>query len=226
MKITLLTILFLALSLHIEGQEIMDPNYGLKTHSTLDLLEINRNDNSTIMHFRLLNLSTDGEFCVDDNTVIILPDGEELKLQSTRKIPTCPETHKFKSLNEVLNFTLSFPPIPKDVVSFDIFERCDEACFSFIAVVADKKVNEYLNIAHSYYERGRENESINLLQELLSKEEIVGTSLEGSIYNSIVAAYVSLGNLEEAKRWVNKLKISDTKYKEEFLRNIETIGID
>ena len=226
MKVHFFTFVIILFTMQLKGQEILDPNYGLKSHSTLDLVEITKTEENTIMLFQLLNLRSDGEFCVDKNTVLILPNGKELQLEKTNGIPTCPETHKFDHANEELNFTLTFPPIPESTKSIDIIEKCENNCFSFLAVVIDEEINEYLNVAYSYYQRGLETESINQLTQLLDSGKVTGTSLEGSIYTSIIAAYISMGNQDEAKRWVNKLKLSETKYKEEYLRNVETIGID
>ena len=60
-------------------------------------------------------------------------------------IPACPDQHRFKSIGEVLDFSLVFPAIPDEVKYIDLREGCDDACVSVKYILLDEEMNNRIN---------------------------------------------------------------------------------
>ena len=64
----------------------------------------------------------------------VYPDGTRSLLVSSNGIPVCPDTYKFKSPGEQLDFVLTFPPLLKGISSVNLIEDCQDNCFSFLGL--------------------------------------------------------------------------------------------
>src|SRR5664279_1796392 len=137
-----LTISLIALcGIFVQAQTISQPNYGLKSHETLEISKIELNPQKTVIYLNIENMIKDGFFCADKNIVTIYKDGTRSKMISSKGIPNCPDTYKFKSIGEKLNFELTFPPLKPGTQTIDIVEDCTDNCFSFYGVCLNSNLN-------------------------------------------------------------------------------------
>jgi hypothetical protein len=107
----------------LQAQIIIRPNYGLKIPETLEISRIETSPQKTVVYLNIENRIKDGYFCADKNIYIVYSDGTKSKMISSKGIPNCPATYKFKSIGEKLNFELTFPSIKRGTHSIDIIDR-------------------------------------------------------------------------------------------------------
>ena len=217
-----LTSLILLFAVRVFSQTIGHPNYGLKSHETLEIQSIELSTSSTTFFMEIENRSLDGTFCADKNIFIVLPDGKRFKIKSTQGIPRCPDAYVFRSFGEKLNFSLTFPPLPDSVKWFDLIEDCNDACFSFNAVILDPLLNQKIDHAYAVAELGETEASIKEFEDLLSDFAGRNCSYEGAVYWNLITLSRKLGQKEKADEWLNKLINSDISLKEKYIENLET----
>ena len=102
---------FATSSLNVFSQTHNQPNIGLKNHETLEITKIAVSPEKTTIYLEIENHIEGGYFCADKNIYITYPDGGKVKLINAVGIPQCPDSYKFKSVGEKLQFTLTFPPL-------------------------------------------------------------------------------------------------------------------
>lgn len=225
MRKTFLIVIFSATCLCVFPQTVVQPNYALKSHPTLEIRKIEIKPGNTVVSMRVENLISGGQFCADRNIYIIYPDGTKSRLLSSEGIPSCPASHKFRKVGEKLDFTLTFGTITAGTQWIDIIEDCSDNCFSFYGVVLESALNSKIDEAVSVSERGETQKSIDLYRNILSG--IAGTSngMEGALYADIIALLVKSGKTEEAKEWYAKMITSDSPRLELYIKNLNSRGI-
>ncbi|MBA4322161.1 MAG: hypothetical protein C0408_05025, partial [Odoribacter sp.] len=134
-------------SVNALSQLIDQPNTGLRSHETLELTKIEITPGKTVVYFTIENRIEDGNFCADKNIFIIYPDGRRIKLVNSSGIPECPDSYKFKSIGEKLEFSLTFPPLKPDTQWIDIVEECTSNCFHFYGITLNNDLNKKLDEA-------------------------------------------------------------------------------
>jgi len=217
-----LILLILLFAVRVFSQTIDHPNYGLKSHETLEILSIEVTGNSTILFMEIENRSLDGSFCADKNIFLVLPDGKRLKIIGTEGIPRCPETYVFRSFGEKLNFSLTFPLLPDSIKWIDLIEDCNDACFSFNAVILDPLLNQKIDHAYAVAELGETEASCREFEELLLDFSGKNCSYEGAVYWNLIVLSRKLGEKEKAEEWLGKLINSDIYLREKYIENLGT----
>jgi len=215
-KKLILTFVIFTTVIRLFPQTITHPNYGLKSHETLDIESVVPATHSTTLNMVIENRSLDGTFCADKNIFILLPGGKRLKINKAEGIPRCPDTYVFKNFGEKLFFSLIFPALPEGTEWFDLVEECNEACFSFYGIILDDKLNQKIDHAYAlsgsgeYEEAGREFES--LLLDLYGRK----CSYEGAVYWNLVHLARKVGDESKAGEWSEKLNNSDITLKKKY----------
>jgi hypothetical protein len=222
-KKTLITLVFLTFLAPLWSQTIKHPNFGLKSHPTLDLESVITTDNSTTLFMVIENRSLDGTFCADKNIFITLPDGKQLKIKETKDIPTCPESYVFKTFGEKLYFSLIFPPIPKGTMWFDLTEDCKENCFSFNSIILNTVLNEEIDKAYALVTSGKTEDACREFEGLLNDFLGKNCPYEGAIYWNLIQLSKQMGDLNKSAEWRDKLLKSDNPLKGRFVDNL---GVD
>src|ERR1035437_8059251 len=136
------------------SQTSLKPNYALKSLETLEITKVVTTAQKTIISLTVENRITGGYFCADKNIFIIYPDGTRSRLISSKGIAVCPETYKFKTIGQKLNFELTFPPLKPGTQWFDLVEDCTENCFSFYGVCLNNDLNKMIDDASVFAENG------------------------------------------------------------------------
>jgi hypothetical protein len=207
------------------SQVYIQPNVGLKSHETLDILKVESTAESTVVYFSIENRITGGEFCADRNIYIIYPDGTRLKIISSEGIPVCPDSYKFKRIGEKLSFRLMFPPLRQGTRWINIKEDCNDNCFSFYGVLLDNDLNARINDAVSKVEKGEVDTAIGLYKNLIESAEPSGNGITGSLYADLISLLVNKGYIVMARDYYNRLVKSNVPEKQLYIQNLSSRGI-
>ncbi|MCU0462336.1 MAG: hypothetical protein MUF36_10040, partial [Bacteroidales bacterium] len=188
MKRKFLTIagLLLLFSLYARSQSFIQPNYGSKSPETLVISKIEATNNATTFFLTVENRRPGGTFCADRNIFMIYPDGTRIKLISPQGIPVCPDSHKFISIGEKLDFTLTFPPLKNGVEWIDLIEECNDNCFHFYGVTLDNELNRKLNDAFYLAENDDPVKAMVSFIDILDETDSRNLGVEGLIYVNII----------------------------------------
>jgi hypothetical protein len=218
-------IFFLVIETHLGAQVFDNPAIGLKSHQTMEISRIDRQQDRTLVYVSVENRINGGTFCADKNIFIIQPDGSRLKLEKASGIPNCPASHKFKRVGEVLEFTLIFPALEPVTGWFNLIEECTDNCFSVYGILLNSAFTARIDLASSYVDKGQIDTAIGLYQSMINEAGEREAGIKGSLYTDLVSLLSSKGYKANAAEWYRKLAESDVPQKELYLNNLNFRGI-
>jgi hypothetical protein len=221
----LLSFVLLISSVLVYTQTINHPNYGLKSHETLNIESVIYSDNSFTLNMIIENRSLEGNFCADKNIFIILPGNKKLKIISSEGIPVCPDAYNFSFIGEKLRFKLWFPAIAPDINWIDLIEDCNNACFSFSTIILDSTLNLDIDEAFSMLGSGKNTEAILTFEKLFEKVRIQKVPLEGNILMNLVLLYRKQGNPDQVKKYYQILRDLQTPESAKYIEILKNSGI-
>lgn len=201
-------LVFLFLKSEVSGQVITRPGYSLKSHETLEILNVEISAREVVINMSIENRITGGNFCADRNIFIIYPDGTKLKLRSSENIPVCPDTHKFSSPGEKLFFSLNFPPLRQGTEWIDLVEECSDNCFSFYGIILDEELNKRINEAFALVEKGEPGMALAAFVKILEETDNKNLGSEGLLYMNIISLAGEAGNKSMADDWYRRFLTS------------------
>lgn len=207
------------------SQSFLAPNSALKSHETLDIIKVVTSEEKTEVFLKVENRITGGNFCADKNIYIAYSDGTRSLLVSSSGIPVCPDTYKFRSPGEKLDFVLTFSPLKKGTESINLIEDCPDNCFSFYGIILDNNLNK--KIEESFFLAENEEPAKALVSFTKISEETGNKNpgASGLLYMNIVKLYVVTGNKVKASEWYRKLESSDLPETPLYLKNLNSQGI-
>jgi hypothetical protein len=224
-KSVIILFLFLALYGKVFSQELLHPNFAMKSHETLELLKIDIQPGKTVMFMSIENRIPGGNFCADKNISIIYPSGEKLKITEASGIPVCPKTYNFKSIGEKLFFALVFPPMKPGTEWVDVVEECSSNCFWFYGVTLDAGLNRRIEEAFAAASTGKPEDNIMVFRKLLDEIGERNTGIEGLVYINIINAAIGAGDNVEAAVWYKRLQTSGAPRLNYYLKFLNDKGI-
>ena len=223
-KLYLTLTFILSISSPLFSQISFHPNYGLKSHETLEISKIDVSAERTLVYLTIENRIEKGSFCADRNIYITDPSGSVIKLIKSSGIPVCPDVHKFKVPGEKLDFILTFPPLNPATCCIDLKEDCSDNCFSFYGVILDNQLNKELDQAFGLAESGQ---SIKALDKFISLAS-GGTLKKGSeavLYYNIIKLASETGNTVKAVEFYKALETSQIVSKTKYIGDLNSRGI-
>jgi len=209
----------------VQSQNISFPNFALKSHETLNISKVEIIPNATVIYLSVENRIQGGTFCADKNIFITYPDGTRIRLSSSKGIPVCPSSYKFKTIGEKLNFVLTFPPLKPGTLWIDLIEDCTDNCFSFYGVCLNSSLNEMIDGASVLAENGESSKALAEFTKIANSEAGKDSGLDGLIYMNIVKLSKETGNVMDATKWYNKLKSSDIPRSGLYIKHLNSQGI-
>jgi hypothetical protein len=207
------------------SQEFTTPNCALKSHETLEITKVEIMTQKTVLYMSVENRITGGYFCADENIFIVYPDGTRSKLISSKGIPVCPDSYKFKTIGEKLYFTLTFPAMKHNTDWFDLIEDCTENCFSFYGVILDNDLNKKIDDAFLLVGKGNPAKALTSFIDIAETTDTKNSGVEGLLYISIIKLAKETGDTAKASEWYNKLKLSGIPRLESYIKNLDSQGI-
>jgi hypothetical protein len=223
--ITLLLFVFPSGIMNLFSQTYNQPDIGLKSHSTLDILKIENTEEKSVFYFSVINRITGGNFCADKNIFIIYPDGTKSKLISSNGIPVCPESYTFKSIGEKLQFSLVFPSLKEGIKWIDIEEECSDNCISLYGITLDNELNTKISEAVSLADKGKTFKAISVYKAIIENLTTADDGLKGALYTDIISLMVDNEDRAGAEEWYKKLIASQAPRLELYIKNLNSRGI-
>jgi hypothetical protein len=207
------------------SQSFIEPNVALKSHETLDIMKIMISNDKTEVYLKVENRITGGNFCADKKIWLVTPDGQKSLLVSSNGIPVCPDTYKFSSQGEQLDFVLTFPPLKQGVESVNLIEDCQQNCFSFYGVILDNSLNEKIDNAFALAENNEPARALVSFTKIAEENADRNKGADGLLYLSIIKLYKSSGNAVKAAEWYKKLESSGLPETALYLKHLNAQGI-
>ena len=207
------------------SQSFIQPNYGLKSHETLEIKKIETTSEATSFYMSIENRIQGGSFCADKNIFIIYPDGTKSKLVSSSGIPVCPDIYKFRAPGEKLDFVLVFPPLKAGIEWVDLVEDCSEDCFSFYGVTLDSILNKHLDDIFYRASSGKPADNIVLFKSILDSIANKNLGIEGSLYINIIEATLDDSDKVNTIVWYKRLASSNAPRLGDYLIYLNNKGI-
>jgi hypothetical protein len=228
MKINSIVSILLIISgftLPLFSQTIYNPNLGLKSHETLEISKIDFTTQKTVIYLNIENKITGGYFCADKNIFILYPDGTKSNLLSSKGIPVCPDTYKFKTIGEKLEFELTFSALKKNTGWIDLIEDCNDNCFSFYGICLNNELNKKIEAASHLAETGESAKAVLDFITIAKTIDAGNTGIDGLIYMNIIQLSKETGNITKASEWYAKLKSSDIPRRDLYIKHLNSEGI-
>ena len=220
-----LLILLPAITVPAFPQSFISPNVAMKSHPTLEIMKVELSAGKTEVYMKIENRITGGYFCADRNIYIVYPDGTRDHLVSSSGIPVCPDTYKFKSIGEQLDFVLTFPPLREGAGSVNLIEDCEQNCFSFYGVVLDSSLNRKLDDAFLLAENNEPSKALVSLVAIAGETGNSNPGAAGLLFMNIIQLYKSTGNSVKAGDWYRKLQSSGLPETAVYIKHLNSLGI-
>lgn len=227
MKITV-SVLFLsaAFTASIYSQTYTQPNIALKSHETLVISKIELTIEKTLIYLNVENQRNEGgSFCADKKIYLLYPNGSRLNLKRAQNIPVCPDSYKFKSVGEKLQFTLEFPPLTPGTKWIDIIEDCTSNCFWFYGVTLDNELNKRLDEAFELASKGQPAGNIILFKKILDDIDSQDLGIEGLLYINIINAAAEDANNVDMAAWYKRMVSSHAPRVDQYIKYLNDKGI-
>lgn len=215
----------LFISIFLNSQTVINPNYSLKSHETLNIVKIELKPEATIFYMSIENRIEGGSFCADKNIFIVSGDGKKIKIGSVSGIPVCPESYKFKTPGEKLDFVLVFPALRKDVEWIDLIEECSDNCFSFYGINLDINLNKRIDDAFLLAEN---DELMKAMVSFISIAEDIdkeNNGIEAMVYINIIRLAIETGDDQRAREWYKKFRLSEAPRLADHIKYLNDQGI-
>ena len=225
MKPFILAAVLLLSCLSGQAQSVLNPNYGLKSPLTAEIVRVDFNSDATVVSLTIMSDINNAWFCIDKNTFLIKPDGMKVRLKSLKGLPYCPATYRFKKPGEKLSFSMTFPATGL-LPWFSVVEECTGGCLAFRGIVTDGALNNRLNEAYALTDKGEEMAAYRLFEEIINETDTLNLGIEGSIYTNLILIDQRNGRPQTAKGWYDRMMTSDTPDLGLYLESLRREGID
>jgi len=209
----------------LHSQTVINPNYSLKSHPTLNIVKVELKPEATIFYMNIENRIAGGSFCADKNIYVIYSDGRKVKLESVSGIPVCPESYKFRAPGEKLDFVLTFPPLRKGMEIIDLVEDCSDNCFSFYGIILNNTLNSRIDDAFAFAENDEPVKSLISFISIAEEIDKKGQDIPPLLYINIIKLATENGDGTKAEEWYRKFRLSDSPRLSQYIKFLNDQGI-
>jgi hypothetical protein len=187
------------------AQMVVNPSISEKPIPTLTIPSVVTDGTTTTVTIRITNSKQLAPFSIKTRELYIRPvsDPDVLNLIKSDKAPFAPEKHVFTTLNEVFEFTLVFPALPKGTKYFDILDKLPKHEFYIQGVILDPKLNEMMTRGFDLFGRGDGNGALKAFQEFVNHDLYFEY---GVAHFNIIYLLTSSNRIPEAQEWYDKWK--------------------
>ncbi|MEA1875690.1 MAG: hypothetical protein U9N86_02385 [Bacteroidota bacterium] len=205
MKKTVLLSLLIVLALGLKSQVVYNPNVAIKPIISMSVYKVEMTPKATVVTIRLRNQSQLTPFSIKSKNIYIQKTGEfeAYKLVKSDNVPFAPEKHIFSFKDEVLEFVLYFPPMPKPVKYFDIKVEEDDKQFYLQGVILDHDLNSEITRGFRAAQRGEMNAS---LEAFINVAEMDMYFEFGLAYFNVIYILAGQKRWAEAGEWYKKFQ--------------------
>lgn len=224
MRFILSLTFLLAFSLASLSQKINEPNYGLKSPSSAEIVYVEYQTDFTEVDIVISNEIENGFFCLDRNTKLIKPDSTFVTLIGVKGLPFCPDIFRFKKIGETVTVKLFFPPTGK-LDWFSLVEECGGGCLKFLGVITDTNLNAKLNDAFDFEANGDFDLAFASYRKIIEEYEPLDTGIEGAVYAVLIKLLSDKGETDLAKEWYVKMLLSKAPDLSLYIYNLGQQGV-
>ncbi|MCK5820572.1 MAG: hypothetical protein KAH17_01755 [Bacteroidales bacterium] len=205
MKRTLLLSLLLIFMLGAKAQVVYNPNVAIKPLVSMSVYKVEMTPQATIVTIRLRNQNQLTPFYIESKNLYIQKTGEfeAYKLVKSENVPFAPKKHIFSFKDEILEFTLHFPPMPKPVKYFDIKVEGDSKRFYLQGVILDHDLNSEITRGFRAAQQGDINKS---LEAFINVAEMDMYFEFGLAYFNVIYILAEQKRWAEAGEWYKKFQ--------------------
>ncbi len=223
MKKIFIGIVLVCIFIVSKAQSHFEPNYALKTPQTLEIINIDLQEDAIVIKLSIENKVEGGYFCVDRETYLTTEAGQRQKLNLLSGLPFCPKQYKFKREGEIKYITMSFPPMEEGTQWMDLIEECGEGCLAVYGICLDRRINSEINICFRDMKKGRNADAINRFESLKSELKDSNNPILGSIYLNLISLYKETGNQNMSTQLINEFQGIIIPHKELFLKSLNQL---
>lgn len=202
-----LIILFLLVAGSLAGftQNYFNPNVAIKPIATLSVYKIQRTKESTRVTLRIRNQNQVPPFALPSDKLLLRTTGEPeaYRMIGSENAPILPKKHVFSFKDEVLEFTLIFPPMPDPVKYLDIVQEDGGEQFYLQGIILDTDMNN--EIARGFREAQNGN-NIAALEAFKNVAEMDPYFEFGLAHFNVIYLLAAQKNWKEAGEWYKKFK--------------------
>lgn len=120
--------------------EVNNPYHGLANTTSIEITKVLRSDTATVLHFDVLLRPSPYAWIRIDSASYLQAEGEKLTVLSAEGLAL---NEQLKVDKEGIQFTLTFPPLPKEAKSFDFIESDCDNCFKIWDIDLTGKADTY-----------------------------------------------------------------------------------
>lgn len=205
MKKTIIISLLLVLTIGLKAQVVYSPNVAIRPMVSMSVYKVEMKKDETVITVRVANENQLPPFSIKSKNLIIRKSGEPdvFKLIKSEKAPFAPERHVFSFKNEVLEFTLHFPPLPQPVKYFDLQEEGLDKQFYLQGIIVDQALNREITRGNRAFIAGDANTA---LEAFVNVAEMDMYFEFGLAYFNIIYLLTQQKRWAEAGEWYKKFK--------------------
>jgi len=205
MKKTVIISLFFIFALGVKAQVVYNPNVAIKPIVSMSVYKVEMTPEATVVTIRLRNQDQLLPFSLRTKDLFIQRTGEpdSLKLVRSENAPFAPEKHVFRFKDEVLEFTLYFPPLPQPVKYFDLLENVNDKQFYLQGIILDSDLNSEITRGFMAYKRGDVSGS---LEAFINVAEMDMYFEFGLAYFNVIYILAEQKRWKEAGEWYKKFQ--------------------
>lgn len=203
MKRRLLFSLLLVFGLSLSAQVVYNPNIAIRPSLAMSIYKVEMTPESTVVTVRMRNQTQLPPFSIISKNLILRRSGEPdaLKLVKSEKVPFAPQKHTFSFKDEILEFTLYFPPLPQPAKYIDIQEEGNDKQFYLQGIILDADMNREITRGFRSFERG---DQIQALEAFTNAAEMDPYFEFGIAHLNVIYLYTLQNKWTEAREWYKK----------------------
>lgn len=196
--------LFLAVFfLPLSAQVIYKPNVAIKPMVSMSVYKVELTDSSTVVTVRIRNKNQLAPFSIKSKNLIARKSGEPdaVRLIKSENVPFFPQKHTFSFKDDILEFTLYFPPLEQPVKYIDVQEEGQDKKFYLQGIILDPEFNRELALGFKAFQMGDTNQA---LAHFINVAEMDLYFEYGMAYFNVIYILAQQKRWAEAKEWYDK----------------------
>ncbi len=205
MKKTQILFLLIILTLGLKAQVVYNPNVAIKPIVSMSVYKVEMTPEATVVTIRLRNQNQLTPFSIKSKDIVIQRTSEpdSLKLIKAENAPFAPDKHIFSYKDEVIEFTLYFPPLPQPVKYFDILEQGADRQFYLQGIIVDPDMNSEITRGFIAYQQKDVDQALEAFTNVAEMDMYFEF---GIAYFNVIYILAEQKRWAEAGRWYKKFQ--------------------
>ena len=189
----------------VSAQIYYNPHVPIRPSLSMSVYKIELTPESTKVTIRVKNTNQLPPFTIPSMNVIArkTSEAEAYKMIKAENAPFAPKKHIFKFKDEVLEFTLTFPPIPEPIKYLDIQEEGAQKKFYFQGIILDDVMNREITRGFRAAQNGDQSQA---LEAFINVAEMDPYFEFGMAHFNVIYLLAEQKRWKEASEWYKKFQ--------------------